>query len=132
MKLRNMAVSSQCASRNDANVAASASLSRPGQSAARLSSKRATRAGRDGVPMNRSRSNRPGRTMAESNAFRRFVAIRNTDRSARRRSLICVNMAVVSTRDSMPMPGVFRSKQNSSISSKRMTTRSSFFSRSKT
>ena len=56
--------------------------------------------------------------MAESKALRRFVARKNMDFFARRRSLIAVSILVVSSRDSMARPGVSRSKQNSSISSK--------------
>mmetsp|Transcript_31029 Transcript_31029/g.56257 ORF Transcript_31029/g.56257 Transcript_31029/m.56257 type:complete len:203 (-) Transcript_31029:846-1454(-) len=70
--------------------------------------------------------------MAESKARKRLVARKKMDRSARRRSLIAVNIAVVSIRLSIPSPGVSRSRQNSSISSNRITVSSNASRRSKT
>mmetsp|Transcript_2175 Transcript_2175/g.5099 ORF Transcript_2175/g.5099 Transcript_2175/m.5099 type:complete len:245 (+) Transcript_2175:397-1131(+) len=91
-----------------------------------------TRDSRLGVPTNSCMSKRPGRMMAESNARRRLVAKKNMDFFARRKSLSWVSMEVVSNRDSMPNPGVSRSRQNSSISSNKITQSVSDSSRSKT
>jgi len=59
----------------------------------------------------------PGLVMAESNERNLFVAQKNNDCFFLRKSLIAVNIAVVSILDSIDKFGFSRSKQNSSISS---------------
>ena len=128
MKLRNRESLSHVSSRNSRNTVAATDASGAGSDA----SKRAARAAKLGVPTNRSMSRRPGRTTAESKAANLLVATRKMLRSARRRSFSRVSIAVVNMRDSMPKPGVVRSRQNSSISSKRITQSLNRSRRSKT
>mmetsp|Transcript_31769 Transcript_31769/g.79298 ORF Transcript_31769/g.79298 Transcript_31769/m.79298 type:complete len:326 (-) Transcript_31769:1391-2368(-) len=103
----------------------------PSEQPASLALSRSTRALSEGVPTIKIMSKRPGRVTAMSNAVMRFVATKKTQRCLRRRSFSCVSMAVVSMRDSMERVPSDRSRQNSSISSKRITVRSSAMSFSK-
>ena len=140
-KLKNIASFSHTDNRNDRNASSAASLSscETGTDSSWLRSS-IILASKFGVPTNSCMSKRPGLIIALSKALSRLVARKKIDFFARLRSLIAVSIAVVSIRLSMPWtimlddtrkgyyniklltkPGLSRSKQNSSISSNRMT-----------
>mmetsp|Transcript_1213 Transcript_1213/g.1330 ORF Transcript_1213/g.1330 Transcript_1213/m.1330 type:complete len:333 (+) Transcript_1213:19-1017(+) len=91
-----------------------------------------TRLSRLGVPTKSCISNRPGRIIATSKARKRLVAKKKILCFDRRKSLMAVNIAVVNILDSMDKFGFSRSKQNSSISSNRITHRLNDCNRVKT
>mmetsp|Transcript_22713 Transcript_22713/g.33537 ORF Transcript_22713/g.33537 Transcript_22713/m.33537 type:complete len:264 (-) Transcript_22713:1402-2193(-) len=80
-----------------------------------------TRASKLGVPTKSCKSKRPGLMTAASKARKRFVARKKIESFFFRKSLIAVSIAVVNMRLSIPKPGVSLSRQNSSISSNKIT-----------
>mmetsp|Transcript_14379 Transcript_14379/g.44882 ORF Transcript_14379/g.44882 Transcript_14379/m.44882 type:complete len:216 (-) Transcript_14379:206-853(-) len=132
MKLKNCSSDDHVSLRTPASTSRSSASCAPSEQPASFTSSLSRRARNEGVPTSSIMSKRPGRVTAESKAEIRLVATKKTHRSLRRSSLSCVSIAVVSMRDSMESAPSVRSKQNSSISSKRMTVRSRAISFSNT